>query len=139
MNVNCQKVGMSPRPRWPHQDIIMTALSKIYADLDPEQYVVRIDSSITDNWNDVAPDIVVFNSVNYPLMVMEVASHRDLKRNQNKCTALLERFPDAEFYVYDYEREVLYMLEADENSWVSSNECELCSVYLYEPVESYFM
>lgn len=137
-NNGFQGIGMSPRPRWMHQDIIVSACYQLYGELSRQGYIVRVDSSITDNWNDIAPDIVVFDQENYPLMIMEVTRHRELRKNLNKCTAVLERFPEAECFVYDYERQELLMFNLESCTWVSSFNYELYSQYLEKPMLDYF-
>ena len=55
----------------------------------------------------------------------------------DKCEELMERFPDAEYFVYDYENEVLYGYDADADQWLSSADYQLYSQYLNNPVITY--
>ena len=49
----------------------------------------------------------------------------------------MERFPRSEYFVYDYENEVLYMYDAEYDQWLSSEEYKLCSKYLNKPIMNY--
>lgn len=70
-------------------------------------------------------------------MAMEITSHRELRKNINKCLSLYERFPNTEYFVYDYNKEVLYMFDSESGGWLSSVDYELMSQYLCKPLLNY--
>jgi hypothetical protein len=47
-----------------------------------------------------------------------------------------ERFPDAEFYIFNYETDVLYTLGSD-GQWYSSREDEISSRLFVRPLTEY--
>lgn len=49
----------------------------------------------------------------------------------------MERFPDSEYFVYDYEEQILYQYAYQSDEWVSSEVCELKSNYLNKPLINY--
>ena len=49
----------------------------------------------------------------------------------------MDRFPDVEFFVYDYEEEVLYFFDDEAGGWVNSEDGDICSKYLQKPVIEY--
>ena len=49
----------------------------------------------------------------------------------------MERFPDSEYFVYDYEEQILYQYAYQSDEWFSSEECELKSNYLNKPLINY--
>ena len=55
----------------------------------------------------------------------------------DKCEELMERFPDSEYFVYDYEEQILYQYAYQSDEWFSSEECELKSNYLNKPLINY--
>lgn len=96
------------------------------------------EATVTDDWNDNAPDSVIFDSAFHPLSIIEITRTEQLDAIIDKCEELMERFPEAEYIVYDYEQNVLYMYDAENYRWLSSDEYELYSQYLSEPLIEYF-
>ena len=129
-------IGMSPRPRMLHQRIIRHALRNASYELEQQGLEMLSETTVTNNLNDLVPDLIVFNAQEYPLSIIEITTHRDLRRNNIKCHKLLNRFPMSEYFVYDYEKGVLYKYELGE--WVSSLQEDLRSDYLSQPLISYF-
>ena len=73
-----------------------------------------------------------------PLSIIEITRSYQLRDIIEKCEELMERFPMSEYFVYDYEEEILYQYDAETDQWLSSNEYELWSAYLSQPVTNYF-
>ena len=134
---NYTGIGMSPRPKWRHQMIMARAVHLMYDELAKQDMILTTEATVTDDWNDLAPDLVAFSTDFVPLLMIEITTHRELKQIIKKCYELIERFPDAEYFVYDYEKDVLYMYDIEHDRWLPSNEYELCSAYLSKPMISY--
>ena len=100
-------------------------------------FILMPVSTVTDNWNDLTPDIILFTQDHDPLMIMEITTHKDLRRNFNKCLTLFARFPQAEYFVFDYNKNILYQYDAENNEWLTSIDYELASVYFDKPILDY--
>ena len=132
---NYTGVGMSPRPKWQHQNVISRAIYTASGELDKQGLIMLSEATVTDDWDDLAPDLVIFDEQYCPLSIIEITTHRELHRIIDKCNELIPRFPESEYFVYDYEKDVLYKLEADE--WISSAQEEIYSDYLSQPLMNY--
>lgn len=130
-------VGMSPRPKWRHQMVMSQLLANMYFELIPKGYVPLTEATVTDNWNDLAPDIVVFDQNNVPMMIVEITTHKECYEILQKCEELMERFPYAEYFVYDYESEVLFGFDDASQEWFTSLDAEICSRFLKRPLLEY--
>ena len=97
------------------------------------------ESTVTDDWDDLAPDLVIFDEKNRPLSIIEITTHKECKAIVRKCYELIARFPEAEYFVYDYEADVLYAYEAATDAWLSSEVYELGSRYLERPLHDYLV
>lgn len=64
---------------------------------------------------------------------------KELRAIMRKCKELIVRFLVAEYFVYDYERNILHRFAPELNKWLSSDEYELFSVFLSEPVINYIV
>ena len=134
---NYTGIGMSPRPKWEHQGIIRHALIETYDELEKQGLTLLSEATVTDDWNDLAPDLVIFDVQNEPLSIIEITTHKECMSIIKKCYDLIPRFPDAEYFVYDYERDILYMYDIDTDEWFSSNEGTIVSNYLKMPLQNY--
>lgn len=135
---NYTGIGMSPRPKWRHQITMSRANRLMYDELAKQDMILATEATVTDDWDDLAPDIVAFDSAFVPQLIIEITTHRELRQIIRKCYELIARFPDAEYFVYDYEEDVLYMYDGEHDKWLSSDEYELCSAYLSRPMIMYF-
>lgn len=135
---NYTGVGMSPRPKWKHQNVISRLIVKSYKELNLRHLLMLPEATVTDDWNDMAPDLVIFDNAFHPLSIIEITRTEQLDAIIDKCEELMERFPEAEYIVYDYEQNVLYMYDAENYRWLSSDEYELYSQYLSKPLIEYF-
>lgn len=132
-------VGMSPRPKWQHQGILRKAIIRTYEELEEQGLMMLSESTVTDDWNDLAPDLVIFDRQHRPLSIIEITTHAECRAIIRKCHELIVRFPGAEFFVYDYERGILYAYDAEEKEWISSEGYEIVSRYLEGPVLEYLI
>ena len=134
---NYTGIGMSPRPKWQHQRVMSHLLRNMYAELHQQGLEPLTEATVTDDWDDLAPDIVIFDENQEPLSIIEITTHKECRQIIRKCYELITRFPETEYFVYDYEAEVLYMYDAPTQAWLTSEECELGSRYLSRPLLEY--
>lgn len=134
---NYTGIGMSPRPKWQHQNVISNLLSNTRAELRKKGLKMLPETTVTDDWNDLAPDLVIFDKTYYPLSIIEITTHKECRAIIRKCHELIRRFPDAEYFVYDYEENTLYQYIAEENEWITSDDEDISSQYLSHPLMDY--
>ena len=134
---NYSGIGMSPRPRWQHQRVMLRMANRSYNELARKRLEVLTEPTVTDDWDDKAPDLVIFDKNMQPLSIIEITRSYQLNEIIDKCEELMERFPLSEYFVYDYEEEVLYQYDAETDQWLSSEYYELRSRYLYKPILNY--
>ena len=139
-----QGIG-SPRPFLYHQELLFTACSNINAECRPRGLRAYPEAAVTVDCNDIAPDIAVYTAGDNPgrvrgklLVVIELTRHRTLKRDLNKCELLMERFPDIDCFVVDYEKNLIYAANAEIDGWLTSDVHEMTSRYLLKPIDEYF-
>jgi len=132
-----QGIGMA-RPKHEHQNVMFSAGINMSFELKQLGYKILPESTVTSNWNDLAPDLVIFDSSMRPLSIIEIVTHSQVRADMVKCCELMERFPNAEYFVYDYEHKVLYLYIPEEDDWFSSVDNILYSRYLSEPMIEYF-
>lgn len=135
---NYSGVGMSPRPKWQHQRVMDSFYYYSFEELKEQDLFMLTEATVTDDWDDLAPDLVIFDELYHPLTIIEITTHREVKKIINKCYELIERFPFSEYFVYDYEEEILYMYDAEYDRWLSSAQYVLYSRYLSRPLKTYF-
>ena len=134
---NYTGIGMSPRPKWQHQGVIRNAICLTQEELTEQNLFMLSEATVTDNWDDLAPDLVVFDAVNRVHVVIEITTHNECKQIIRKCQELIARFPEAEYFVYDYERKILHAYDSSSQAWYSSENEEIYSQYLAYPLICY--
>lgn len=134
---NYSGVGMSPRPKWLHQDVIRRAMRRSYDELEEQGLAMYSESTVTDDWDDLAPDLVIFDGLHTPLAIIEITTHRECRKILGKCQELIARFPEAEYFVYDYEERVLWGYDGSFGEWVTDDEYQIVSRYLSQPLRAY--
>lgn len=134
---NYTGVGLSPRPKWRHQNIMSNLHIDAGLELRKKGLRFLTESTVTNDWNDLAPDLVIFDRNEEPLSMIEITTHKELNDIIDKCYVLIERFPEAEYFVYDYEAQVLYQYIYEDDTWISSEEAEIKSQYLDRPLIDY--
>lgn len=139
-----QGIG-SPRPFLFHQRILLGACINLDSECRCRGMCVYPEAAVTKNCNDLAPDISVYTADELPgsdrgklLVVIELTRHRTLKRDLNKCELLMERFPDIDCFVVDYERNLIYAANTEFEGWITSDTHEMTSRYLLKPIDEYF-
>lgn len=135
---NYTGVGMSPRPKWQHQRVLAHLYANTHKELWKQGLEPLTESTITDDWDDLAPDLVIFDKQNEPLSAIEITTHKETQAIMSKCYELIARFPDTEFFIYDYEAEILYAYDRTNDKWLSSCTYTIYSNYLKNPMLAYF-
>ena len=134
---NYTGIGMSPRPKWEHQNVMDTWLFFTHKELRKQGLHILTEATVTEDCDDLAPDLVIFDEHNYPLSIIEITTHKECGKIIKKCYELIDRFPDSEYFVYDYERLILYKYDYERDDWHSSEEDILYSRYLTYPLLDY--
>lgn len=130
-------IGMSPRPRWEHQIAMSNIHVNAYPELKSKGLQFLTEATLTNNWDDLAPDLVIFDREFNPLSIIEITRSAQLEAIINKCEMLMDRFPASEYFVYDYEQRILYAYDDEENVWISSETDIIYSCYLSKPLIDY--
>ena len=134
---NYSGIGMCPRPKWQHQGVIAHFIKSAEPEIYMQELILLPEATVTDDWDDLAPDLVIFSSEMEPLCIIEITTHHQCSAIIRKCDELIERFPEAEYFVYDYEKRILYQYDAENEDWLSSAEYILLSEYLNKPMMEY--
>ena len=129
----------SPRPAYPHQFVMAHALRRMIDEIEEQGLRLATEITVTQDLNDLAPDIVIFDKDYYFLSSFEITKHSELKAIMCKCYELIDRFPLAEYFVFDYEQHIMYMYDEQNDRWLSSIKYDLCSAFLEKPVINYFI
>ena len=134
---NYSGIGMCPRPKWQHQGVIAQFFKCALPEIYMQDLILLSEATVTDDWDDLAPDLVVFSLDMEPLCIIEITTHAQCNAIIHKCYELIERFPEAEYFVYDYERQILYQYDGENDEWLSSSEYILVSKYLNKAMMEY--
>lgn len=134
---NYTGVGMSPRPKWQHQILEDSFILNAGPEIRRNGLLLLGEVTVTDDWNDLAPDLVIFDRHFEPLSIFEITTSKECEAIIRKCHELIQRFPDAEYFVYDYEEGTLYQYIAEENVWITSDDEDISSLYLSRPLMDY--
>ncbi len=134
---NYTGIGMCPRPKWAHQIFMDNLLFNLKLEL-PKTFLPLTEATLTDDWDDKAPDLVVFDRADmYPLMMVEITTHRELLKIKRKCDNLAVRFPEIECWAFDYEEEKLYYFDIPNRHWELVDD-NFHSDFLQLPMIEYF-
>jgi hypothetical protein len=134
---NYSGIGMCPRPKWQHQGVIAQFFKCALPEIYMQDLILLSEATVTDDWDDLAPDLVVFSPDMEPLCIIEITTYAQCNAIICKCYELIERFPEAEYFVYDYERQILYQYDGENDEWLSSSEYILVSKYLNKAMMEY--
>ncbi|MDY6380116.1 MAG: hypothetical protein SPK90_04890 [Bacteroidales bacterium] len=127
----------SPRARELHQEIIAGTIYNMW----PEIVVARKwkligEATVTDDPNDNYPDIIIKDPHKRLVFSLEITRSWGLSYDRRKGHMLKQRFPEAEFFIYNYETDVLWGLGED-GLWYSSREYEISSRFFERPLLEY--
>ena len=127
----------SPRARELHQQIIAGTIYNMWPEIVmARKWKLIGEATVTDDPNDNYPDIVIKDSHKHLMFSLEISRNWGISYDRRKCLMLQQRFPDAEFFVYNYETDTLYRLGKD-GLWYSSRDYELCSRFFERPLLDY--
>ena len=126
-----------PRPVMRHQEVLSFWLTNMNYELRPRGFFAIAENAVIRGKGERVPDIVIYDRNRTPLSFFEIARTCQIEKDIEKCEELMDRFPDVEFFVYDYEEEVLYFFDDEAGGWVNSEDGDICSKYLQKPVIEY--
>jgi hypothetical protein len=127
----------SPRARNIHQSIITRTVINLFPEINcRKNWEILYEATVTDNPYDNYPDIIVLDEYKMLQFSMEITRSWGMSYDRKKCIQLKQRFPYAEFFIYNYETDVLYYL-GDDGKWYNSNLNELYSRLFSEPLLNY--
>jgi len=134
--IDVKKIG-SPRAWDLHQEIIVETLINLRPEVRLHRgWKILPEALVTENPNDKYPDIIIKDQTGLLVFSMEITHSRYFHYDRRKCEELLVRFPEAEFFIYNYETDVLFQLSAD-GQWYSSTDFVLHSRLFRQPVLDY--
>ena len=134
--INVKAIG-SPRAWDLHQEIIIETIVNLRPEVKAHRgWKIMPEALVTENPNDKYPDIIIKNERKELIFSMEITHNRYFRYDYRKCMELKQRFPAAEFYIYNFEREILFAL-GDDGLWYSSEDFELYSRLFKAPLLDY--
>lgn len=134
--IDAKAIGLA-RARDLHQVIISGTIVNMWQEIDVRRgWRLMGEGLVTDNPNDNYPDIIIKDEHKRLVFSMEITRRRYIRYDIRKCEQLQRRFPDAEFYIYNYETDILYALGED-RQWYSSEEYEISSRLFERPLMEY--
>ncbi len=134
--INLKGIG-SPRARNLHQRIITGTAYNMFPEIVFGQGLdLLCEGLVTENPYDNYPDIIIKDRTGYPLFIMEITRSWSLSYDKRKCLKLKKRFPTADFYVFNYETDVLYFL-SEGGIWLKSDDYDFVSPLFSKPVYEY--
>ena len=127
----------SPRARNIHQLIITGTVVNMWQEVHSrKKWNIMYEATVTDNPYDNYPDIIIHNAQKQLVFSLEITRNWGFHYDRKKCIQLKQRFPEAEFFIYNYESDVLYAL-ADDGNWYNSNDYQLTSRLFQRPILDY--
>ncbi|GEM_PF-5625134 len=87
----------------------------------------------------LGPDVMILTRDLVGIFVIEVTRSRDVSRMFRKGLEYARRYPDVqEYFVFDFERQILYAPNEDMTEWYRSTDIDIYSDFLSKPVVEYF-
>ena len=134
--INVKAIG-SPRAWDLHQKIILKTIVNMMPEVEQNpSWDILPEALVTENPNDNYPDIIIKDERKRLVFSMEITRRDYIWRDRQKCLQLQQRFPWAEFYIYNYETDILYALGED-GQWYNSQEYEIRSRLFERPLLDY--
>lgn len=133
---NLKSIG-SPRARELHQVIIAGTIYNMWQEIVKTRGWKLIgEATVTDDPNDNYPDIIIKDPHKRLVFSLEITRSWGMRYDRLKCQMLKKRFPGAEFFIYNYETDILWGLGED-GLWYNSREYEINSRFLERPLLDY--
>ena len=134
--INAKAIG-SPRARNIHQLIITETVVAMHQEVRARRgWDILYEATVTDNPYDNYPDIIILDEYKRLQFSLEITRRWGMSYDREKCLQLKRRFPDAEFYIFNYETDTLYAL-GDDGLWYNSNDVEIFSSLFESPLLNY--
>lgn len=134
--INAKAIG-SPRAWDLHQKIIIKTIVNMMPEVEENPgWDILPEALVTEDPNDNYPDIIIKDERKRLVLSMEITRKKYIRYDIRKCEQLQQRFPDAEFYIYNYETDILYALD-DNGQWFNSEEYEIGSRLFERPLMEY--
>lgn len=134
--INAKTIG-SPRARNIHQLIITETVVAMHQEVRARRgWNILYEATVTDNPYDNYPDIIILDEHKRLQFSLEITRRWGMSYDRKKCLQLKRRFPDAEFYIFNYETDTLYAL-GDDGLWYNSNDVEIFSSLFESPLLNY--
>ena len=134
--INAKAIG-SPRAWDLHQKIIVKTIFNMMPEVEANPgWDILPEALVTEDPNDNYPDIIIKDEYKRLVFSMEITRKKYIRYDIRKCEQLQRRFPDAEFYIFNYETDILYTLD-DDGQWYSSENYEIGSRLFERPLLEY--
>jgi hypothetical protein len=134
--INAKAIGLA-RARDLHQTIISGTIYNMWPEIIARRgWRLMGEGLVTDNPNDNYPDIVIKDEYKRLVFSLEITRKKYISYDIRKCHQLQQRFPNAEFYIFNYETDTLYAL-GDDGLWYNSNENSINSRLFEQPLMEY--
>ena len=134
--IDVKAIG-SPRARMIHQLIITETVIAMHPEVRSRRgWNILYEATVTDNPYDNYPDIIILDERKTLQFSLEIAHKKGMSYDRKKCLQLQQRFPWTEFYIYNYETDILYALGED-GQWYNSQEYEITSRLFEHPLLDY--
>jgi hypothetical protein len=134
--IDVKSIG-SPRAWDLHQEIIVETIVNLRPEVKLHRgWKIMPEALVTENPNDKYPDIIIKDENKRLRFSMEITHNRYFSYDRRKCEELQRRFPEAEFYIFNYQTDVLYALGED-GVWYTSTNYEIRSRLFIHPLLDY--
>lgn len=134
--IDVKTIG-SPRAWDLHQEIIIETILNLRPEVKQHRgWKILPEALVTEDPNDKYPDIIIKDEHKRLIFSMEITRKDYISYDRRKCLQLKQRFPWAEFFIYNYETDILYALGED-GQWYNSQEYEITSRLFERPLLDY--
>ena len=134
--IDANAIGLA-RAKDLHQSIISGTIYNMWTEITTRRgWKLMGEALVTEDPNDNYPDIVIKDDKKRLVFSLEITRRWSISYDRRKCLYLKQRFPEAEFFIYNYETDILYCL-GDNGLWYSSEEYELRSLFFKDPLMNY--
>lgn len=134
--IDVKTIG-SPRAWDLHQEIIIETILNLRPEVKQHRgWKILPEALVTEDPNDKYPDIIIKDEHKRLIFSMEITRKDYISYDRRKCLQLKQRFPWVEFFIYNYETDILYALGHD-GQWYNSQEYEITSRLFERPLLDY--
>jgi len=103
-------LGMSPASKPEHKIIIRKLILAFMSEIDENEFEIMFEWNVDYyNRNSLQPDIIIFNSVQEAVLIMEITTSNLFEKTIEKVKQLQQQYLSIkEIFVYDYEKKRWY-------------------------------